>query len=59
MKARIKVLCKKCGRPITWINDVPERGFCWGTEKNEHAEYSVLVKFDEKTRSWIRKYPRK
>ena len=35
--------CPKCGRKIKWFNDIPLKGFCWGTAKNEHAEYSVLV----------------
>jgi hypothetical protein len=35
--------CPKCGRSITWFNDIPLRGFCWGTEENEHPEYSVEV----------------
>jgi len=35
--------CPKCGKRITWFNDIPLRGFCWGTEENEHPEYSVVV----------------
>lgn len=35
--------CPKCGKQINWFNDIPLRGFCWGTEENEHKEYSVEV----------------
>jgi len=35
--------CPKCGRTISWFNDIPLRGFCWGTPDNEHKEYSVIV----------------
>ena len=35
--------CPKCGKKITWFNDIPLRGFCWGTEEKEHSEYSVAV----------------
>jgi hypothetical protein len=35
--------CPKCGRRITWFNDIPLRGFCWGTPDNEHEEHSVVV----------------
>jgi hypothetical protein len=35
--------CPVCGRRITWFNDIPLRGFCWGTPDNEHEEYSVVV----------------
>ena len=35
--------CKKCGRYVTWFNDVPLRGFCWGPDEAEHDEWSALV----------------
>jgi predicted nucleic-acid-binding Zn-ribbon protein len=35
--------CPKCGRTITWFNDIPLKGYCWGTHDNEHEEYSVVV----------------
>jgi hypothetical protein len=35
--------CHKCGHFITWFNDVPLRGFCWGPEAKEHPEWSALV----------------
>lgn len=35
--------CGKCGKVITWYNDVPLRAFCWGTEKREHKEWSKIV----------------
>lgn len=35
--------CPKCGKQITWFNDIPLRGFCWGTYENEHDEFSVEV----------------
>jgi endogenous inhibitor of DNA gyrase (YacG/DUF329 family) len=39
--------CPKCGKKITWFNDIPLKGFCWGTSENEHEEYSVKVQLDE------------
>jgi hypothetical protein len=39
-------ICPLCNRKITWFNDFPLKGFCWGTEENEHKEYSVIVKRD-------------
>jgi len=45
--------CPKCGRKITWINDVPLRAFCWGADGNEHEEVSFLIKFNEQTGSWV------
>lgn len=38
--------CKICGRKITWFNDIPLKGYCWGSEENEHREYKVLVNRD-------------
>ena len=35
--------CPKCGRTDWWLNDVPLRGFCWGTEEKPHKEVSKLV----------------
>ena len=35
--------CPKCGRIIKWFNGIPLKGFCWGTEEEEHSEYSALV----------------
>lgn len=29
--------CPKCGKRF-WLNDVPLKGFCWGTEENPHTE---------------------
>ena len=37
--------CGICGEPVTWFNDVPLRGFCWGDKngRGEHREWSKLV----------------
>ena len=29
--------CPKCGKRF-WLNDVPLKGFCWGTEDKPHSE---------------------
>lgn len=29
--------CPKCGKRF-WLNDVPLKGFCWGTENKPHSE---------------------
>lgn len=39
----IDIDCKICGRKITWFNDIPLKGYCWGTEEKEHKEYKILV----------------
>lgn len=49
----VDCLCPKCGKQITWLNDVPLRAYCWGTSTNEHEEVSFLVKFNESTGSWV------
>lgn len=35
--------CPKCGKKITWFNDMPLSGFCWGTNEEEHEEYRQKV----------------
>jgi hypothetical protein len=29
--------CPKCGKQF-WLNDVPLKGFCWGTEDKPHVQ---------------------
>jgi hypothetical protein len=41
--SNIDVNCKVCGRKITWFNDIPLKGYCWGTEEKEHKEYKVVI----------------
>lgn len=35
--------CPVCGRTDLWLNDVPLRAFCWGTEGVPHPEASRTV----------------
>lgn len=35
--------CTICGKQIYWFNNVPLRGYCWGTEEKPHKEFSILV----------------
>jgi endogenous inhibitor of DNA gyrase (YacG/DUF329 family) len=35
--------CPYCGKKKTWLNDVPLRAFCWGTEQKPHREWHKLV----------------
>ena len=46
LTARDKQLgvCPICGKKKWWFNDVPLRGFCWGSEAKPHAKVSKLVR---------------
>lgn len=46
--------CPKCGRLDTWLNDVPLRAFCWGTDDKEHPEWTkrIPAKFNPYCRSF-------
>jgi hypothetical protein len=35
--------CPICNRDNWWLNDVPLKGFCWGTKDNPHKEVKRLV----------------
>lgn len=35
--------CPVCGRTDVWLNDVPLKAFCWGTEAMPHPEASRTV----------------
>ena len=35
--------CPKCGHFITWFNDVPLRGYCWGPDNKAHRAWSAIV----------------
>jgi len=36
--------CPYCGKlEDLWLNDVPLRAFCWGTEDKPHREWHKLV----------------
>lgn len=35
--------CPHCGRIDNWLNDIPLRAFCWGTEERPHAEWRKTV----------------
>ena len=34
--------CPICGGKF-WYNDFPYKAHCWGSEENEHKEYSKVV----------------
>ena len=34
--------CPICGGKL-WFNDLPIKGYCWGSIEKEHDEYSILV----------------
>jgi len=51
MKKENNHTCPICNQKITWFNDIPLKGFCWGTEENEHKEYSFIVKEEDKKSS--------
>jgi hypothetical protein len=36
--------CPYCGRlKDLWLNDVPLKAFCWGTEKKPHKEWKKTI----------------
>lgn len=35
--------CRICGGTDWWLNDVPLKGFCWGTKAHPHREVRKLV----------------
>jgi hypothetical protein len=35
--------CPYCGQLDNWLNDVPLRAFCWGTENSPHRQWQKLV----------------
>jgi len=36
--------CPRCGAIKTlWLNDVPLRAFCWGTEEKPHKEWHKII----------------
>ena len=35
--------CPICGRTKLWLNDIPLKAFCWGTEENEHPVWTKKV----------------
>lgn len=42
-KINHKQKCSICGKSNLWVNDIPLKYFCWGTEKNPHKEWTKLV----------------
>lgn len=35
--------CPVCKKEFDWFNDVPLRGFCWGTDRKPHNEVAKLI----------------
>jgi hypothetical protein len=36
--------CPYCGKKNNlWMNDVPLKVFCWGSEKNPHKEWTKII----------------
>lgn len=35
--------CPVCGETDLWLNGVPLKAFCWGTEEKEHPQWSKVV----------------
>jgi len=35
--------CPVCHQKITWFNDIPLRGFCYGSDEAPHGEASRIV----------------
>jgi len=42
-KTKFVMKCGRCGKEITWFNDVPLTAFCYGTEEKEHACWHKIV----------------